>query len=195
MTQLREVTGFPRSGARAESASWPLMHARTIWAIGAISLTVAALTSCSGGSSDAATSAASSPTSAPPTTVVSALGPQDKYFFISSAYNDVHSDVLAQFAHPDGSIDADHAIEFCAALAPADEQFAADIQAASWPADAQDEAAALAQAVAGDAAVLHGCAKASSGDAAQKIIGAHDWKASSNAESALRVALGLPSDS
>ena len=119
---------------------------------------------------------------------------QGQYLGISAEYEAVWS--MAYSPYPK-TVPWSKLPEVCAQLAPAVEKFAADIDAATWTTDAQDEADSLvdaSMAFAGDLKTcshVEGTATAlASISTAMDVTGA----AAGKAMSAMRVALSLPID-
>jgi len=147
-------------------------------------------------SSTTSTTAPSVPTTtvAPTTTLDASTLAQQQYFYISSAYNQARTDVGNSFASPLPWSDYP---AFCAQMAAIEEQFAHDVAAYDWPAEADDEANALAATSAAVAGNLYECSHREGTRAAQQpLLDAYDAAAqsASDAASAMRVAIGLPID-
>jgi hypothetical protein len=164
-----------------------------------------ALTACSG-SNDSARAPTAPPTAvtaltttAPPTTTqaptttAGEVTPQDEYFVISGAANAVgaHAERLLDKG---GTIKASTVKKYCAMVAASQAKFANDIEATTWPAHTQDQAAALVAAVAADAGVLNACAQAPTNAMAIAILARHDFSKTDDAASAFGLAIGTPVD-
>ena len=134
---------------------------------------------------------------APPTTpapTTTTLAPMDKakvaYFVLVADLNPKLDMIYKRYPNPT----AKNIRALCAEVAPLQDGFARGVQAYPWPASIKPKADALAVAVAGDVGVYYQCAKAPTGGEAVDDWNAHDFNVSSNAVSAMRLALGLPID-
>lgn len=82
--------------------------------------------------------------------------------------------------------------DFCVAVAPAIERFAAAVAAYKWPENAQDEADALVKRQALEAQIMYRCKDADSSSEIRAISKDLDALGEYGEASALRLALGLP---